>query len=215
VTDRVLRMDRPAIQGRVRKFVQEYCKDFDRKRAGMAVGYTEASANKTAGRLLRQPAVRRAIARLLDKRAARLEVTIDRAITELGKIGFADITDFVDLEADDPIRPMADWDRTKSGAVSSIEVFDKYDAEGRRVGRTSKLKMHDKTGALALILKQLGGLVDRHEVKGEIEHRHTVENARTNMNRMLQELAKRLSPPPVTIEAAPVPQEAPAEQGEE
>jgi phage terminase small subunit len=210
-------MTRPSVENRVKKFVQEYCKHFNRRKAAVSAGYSENSADVTAGRLLQQPAVRRAIARILDKRAARHEVTIDRAIVELGKIGFADITDFVDLDADDPIRPMADWDRTKSGAVAAVEVFDKYDAQGRKIGRVSKLKMHDKTGALALIMKQLGGLVDKLELRGEIEHRHAVDTARASMNRLLADVAKRLgSPAPAVIEGSvnqPEPQEAPAQPG--
>jgi hypothetical protein len=76
--------------------------------------------------------------------------------------------------------------------------------------------MHGKTEALGLILKQLGGLVDRHEFKGEVEHRHTVDSARSNINRILGELRDRMAPPAMkTIEAVPEPQEAPAEQGEE
>ena len=82
-------------------FADEYLIDLNATRA-YKVAYPRVKndevAAAAAARLLRNVKVEDYIQKRMDERAQRTEITQDRVLQELAKIGFANITDFVTIE---------------------------------------------------------------------------------------------------------------------
>lgn len=100
-------------------------------------------------------------------REKRTEITQDRVLQELAKIGFADIRKAVKWGADIPVvNPETGEVLTANGVVliSSNEIDDDTACAVSEISQTAqgiKVKMHDKKGALVDIGKHLGMFVDR------------------------------------------------------
>ncbi len=73
------------------RFVGEYLIDLNATQAAIRAGYSEATAKQQGARLLTKADVRAAVADGQEKRAKRTEITADRVLQELAKIGFSDI----------------------------------------------------------------------------------------------------------------------------
>lgn len=110
---------------RQRRFVEEYLIDLDGKRAASRAGYsprTKAAPHK----LLRNPAIARAIGEAMAARARRTGITRERVLEEYARIAFADM------------RALAEW-WPQGGVV--------FDADGLS---------DDALAAIALIAEEIG-----------------------------------------------------------
>ena len=97
------------------------------------------------------------------KAAAKYEVTAERVIGELAKIGFANISDYVRIGPDGELR--ADLERRTPGRGCGVAGGDRRAAPARtgdkgRKGRRVKIKLADKRAALVDLGKHLGLFVD-------------------------------------------------------
>ena len=97
------------------------------------------------------------------KAAAKYEVTAERVIGELAKIGFANISDYVHIGPDGELR--ADLERRTPGRGCGVAGGDRRAAPARtgdkgRKGRRVKIKLADKRAALVDLGKHLGLFVD-------------------------------------------------------
>lgn len=73
------------------RFVEEYLVDLNATQAAIRAGYSPISAHAEGGRLLNDVKVAEALKAAMDARSARTEITADRVLRELAKLGFADI----------------------------------------------------------------------------------------------------------------------------
>jgi phage terminase small subunit len=80
-----------ALNARQARFVQEYLVDLIATRAAIRAGYSPKTAEQQGNRLLGIAKVASAIASAQAKRGARTEITQDRVLAELAKLGFYDI----------------------------------------------------------------------------------------------------------------------------
>ena len=89
-------------------FCKEYIIDFNATRAAEAAGYSKKTAYASGAENLRKPQIQEEIARLTKGRNERLEVTADRVVQELAKIGFNQegIADAFELEAKDKLKAL-------------------------------------------------------------------------------------------------------------
>lgn len=174
-------------------FVQEYLIDLDPKRAALAAGFSATMAASKAyqwvsnGKI--KPRVYAAIRAAMDKRAARTEITQDRVLKELAKLGFADLgnvikwgTREVSIGYDDEGRKLSPADFGDAVVVHKemaafVDAIDSDDLpEDVRAGISEvaltkdglRIKMHDKKGALETIGRHLGMFKERIEHSGEI-----------------------------------------------
>lgn len=151
------------------RFVEEYLVDLNAAQAAIRAGYSEKTAKEIGCENLTKPHIAKAIADEMNKRSKRTEITADRVLQELAKIGFADIrkavkwgaapecTDKDDDEA--PIYPVE--------LVPSDVIDDDVAAAVSEVSLTAqgvKIKMYDKKAALDSIAKHLGMFIDKTEV---------------------------------------------------
>lgn len=158
--------DRP-LTPKQEAFVREYLVDLNATQAAIRAGYSEQTAYRTGADNLRKPQIAAAVAAAQSARAQRTEITADRVLRELARVGFSDARRL--FSPDGSLRPVAEWPDDAAAAVSSVEVFEELEGRGENrqvIGHTKKLKLWDKGHALELLAKHLGMLKDRVEHSG-------------------------------------------------
>lgn len=151
------------------RFVAEYLIDLNATQAAIRAGYSEKTATEQGSRLLTNVKVQEAIAKGQNKTAEKLEITKDRIVEELAKIGFSNMLDYMRAGSDgDPYLDFSDLTREQAAALSEVTVEDFKDGRGEdaRDVRRIKFKLHDKKGALVDLAKMLGFMVEKHEHSG-------------------------------------------------
>ena len=139
-------------------FVAEYLIDLNATQAAKRAGYSEKTANEQGSRLLANVKVAAAIVDAQSNRSERTEITQDRVLAELAKLGFYDIRKAVrwggvpEVALDGshiyPVEmvPSEDLDDETAAAISEVSLT----AQG------VKIKMVDKLAALEKMGKHLG-----------------------------------------------------------
>ncbi|MEO1108274.1 MAG: terminase small subunit [Pseudomonadota bacterium] len=146
------------------RFVEEYLIDLNATQAAIRAGYSEKTADTQGSRLLQNVKVQKAIAQAQAKRSKRTEISQDRVLEELAKVGFSDIRKAVNWGRSpvDTESENADPNGLRMFPVEltpSEEIDDETAAAVSEVSLTQagiKIKMHDKLNALEKIGKHLG-----------------------------------------------------------
>lgn len=164
-----------------RAFVREYLVDLNATQAAIRAGYAESGASVEGSRLLANAKVASAVESAMALRAVRTEITADRVLTELAKIGFSDIRKAVKwhsaliTEEDNPdggdIAVIKTVVTNTVQMVASDEIDDDTAACISEVSQTAtggvKIKLHDKRAALVDIGRHLGMFKERVEHTGK------------------------------------------------
>ena len=156
------------LNSRQSRFVEEYLVDLNGKQAAIRCGYSKATAEAQASRLLRNVQGRVALENAMKARSKRTEVTADRVLNELARIAFSNMRDYWPREGGTLDLLRLDEDRT--GAIKEITIDEKVDRAGV-LHRRTHLKLHDKLGALTSLARHLGLFTDRHVAESSIEYR--------------------------------------------
>jgi phage terminase small subunit len=156
---------------RQERFVKEYLIDLNGTQAAIRAGYSARTAKEQAFDLLTRPHIREAVEKGRARIAAKLDISVERIVNELAKIGFSNMADYMRVGGDgDPVLDFSGLDRDKSAALSEVTV-DRYveggGDEARDVKRV-KFRLHDKRAALVDLGKHLGMFTEKHEHSGEI-----------------------------------------------
>lgn len=184
-----------ALTPKQRRFVDEYLIDLNATQAAIRAKYSKNTANEQGARLLANVSVQAAIAERMKDREKRTEITQDKVLRELAKIGFSDIrkvvrwgeTEVRMVEADDgddlvPYHGLA--------LVDSAEVDDDTAAAISEVsqGRDGlKVKFHDKKGALVEIARHLGMFTAKGHADLDLElKRLDIEKKRAELEQLRQ-----------------------------
>lgn len=153
-----------------RRFVDEYLIDLNATQAAIRSGYAPSGARTEGARLLANADIADAIAAAQLKRSMRTKITQDQVLTELAKIGFADIrravrwqAQVVEMDVDD------DTGEQRLSVTNQVQIIDSDDIDGDTAAAISeisqsdkgalKIKFHDKQAALVNIGKHLGMFV--------------------------------------------------------
>src|SRR5271163_472341 len=160
-------------------FVSGIVAGMTREDAYKSAGYKVTSARSAcvlAQRLLQRDEIKEAIQRSKDERSrGRAEatkiaiehsgITQARVAVELGRIGFANMMDYMKI---DPVTgdPRLDWSeltREQAAALTEVTVDDYVDGRGEnaRDVRKVKLKLGDKRAALMDVAKLFGWIIVR------------------------------------------------------
>jgi phage terminase small subunit len=160
------------------RFVEEYLIDLNATQAATRAGYSPRSAEVEGCRLLKNAKVAVMVQTAIAERSARTEITADRVLKELAKLGFADLRKAVIwranvtgmVEGDDGAQRLAVTNEVQ--LIDSDKLDDDTAAAISEVGQDSrgglKIKMHDKRGALESIGRHLGMFTDKVEHSGRI-----------------------------------------------
>jgi len=141
------------------RFVEEYLIDLNATQAAIRAGYSKKTAQATGWENLSKPYIAAAVALAQANRSKRTEITQDRVLAELAKIGFSDIRKV--LTPSGGIMDPHEWDDETAGAIASFEAVTVYrgeeDDDGNKVPEhISKFKTWDKLSALEKLGKHLG-----------------------------------------------------------
>ena len=150
-----------------RRFIEAYLIEPNGKKAAIAAGYSEATAEAAASRLLRHVKVAAELERQRKILSVRTGITPEMVIAELAKLGFSDIrklvnwrSDVVEMDVDEENGDMTTRVTNQVAIVDSDKIDDATAAAILEVSQTKdgvlKVKMHDKVGPLVKIGQHLG-----------------------------------------------------------
>jgi len=165
-----------------RAFVREYLIDLNATQAAIRAGYSEDTAYSIGAENLKKPQIEAAISAAMKLRAERTNITADRVLQELAKIGFADIRKAIRWESalvteeDNPdggdIAVIKRIVTNQVQLVSSDEIDDDTAAAISEISQNTnggiKLKLHDKKAALVDLGRHLGLFTDKVEHSGGV-----------------------------------------------
>ncbi len=162
-----------------RLFAKEYIVDLNGTQAAIRAGYSTKTASSQAERLLRDVDVQAAVHQAVQARERRAEVTADRVVTELAKLGFASMLDYITVQPDGTaVVSLSTLTREQAAAIQEITVEEYTDGkagEARPVKRV-RLKLVDKKGSLELLGRHLGIFKEQFGpvVNVNIAHEHAL-----------------------------------------
>ena len=150
-------------------FAREYVKDLNGTRAAIAAGYGEKGAHVRASQLLRNRKVQGLLAKLTKKHADKLDLSAEKVLSELSRMGFSNFLDYVNItEEGDAFVDLSGLTQEQAAAIQEVTVNEYVEGKGkhaRKVKRT-KLKLVDKIRSLELLRKHLKLFTERIEVGG-------------------------------------------------
>lgn len=146
-------------------------------RAAQMAGYRDDnrhSLEATASENLRKPALRSFIGRLI----ARQGVGVEYLKSRLAQLAQSSLDNCCTIDRDGEV--VVDMKMAAElGALGQIkELSDEILKTGGECSTIRrKVKLHDPTKAIELLLRMHGAIIDRHEHSGSIEHKHAVQPA--------------------------------------
>jgi phage terminase small subunit len=145
-------------------FAREYLVNLNGKRAAIAAGYSESTAEVQASRLLRKSKVKTLIAALTKDKLDKLEISANWVLGELRKLAGYDAGAIFNGS----LKPIKEWDASARTALVFLDhdpLFE-YFGKGQRkhIGNTVKVKLADKLRALELLGKYLKLSTEKVEV---------------------------------------------------
>lgn len=153
-----------------KRFAEEYLKDLNAKQAAIRAGYSERSAEVQGARLLSNDKVQDFLREQGHAISERTNVTIDRVVQELARLGFSDLRDA--FTADGHLIDPKEWPDDLAASIASVEVVTRPTNETAKDGskiieHIHKIKVWDKNSALEKLAKHLGMFIERHEHSGK------------------------------------------------
>jgi len=162
-------------------FVQEYLIDLNATQAAIRAGYSEKTAAVIGAENLIKPNIATSIQKSMNSREQRTEITQDKVLLELAKIGFSNGSDFAKVVTKPRKRQV--WNDTtqeyeeKEVEEQFVELIDTDELPADKKAAISGIKEGkygievsscDKVKALELIGKHLGMFKDKVEISGQV-----------------------------------------------
>jgi len=167
-------------------FCEEYLVDFNATQAAIRAGYSKPSAHVIGPENLGKPEVLQRVAELQAGRSERTRITADDVLRELAKMAFANMGDYVRVEADG--RPCVDLSAVTREQFAAVQEVN---TEENVAGTVKvKIKLSDKRASLELIGKHLGMFTDRLKLSGDAESPVAVTLDPAEYSRVRQRMLK-------------------------
>lgn len=154
------------------RFIVEYVANANATQAALKAGYSEKSAHDTGHELLKNPGIAAEIERkrgAIEKKVlGKYEVTRERIVAELAKLGFSNMADYTAIDGADVVLDMSEVDRDQMSAIKEItsEVYTEGRGENAQQVKRTKFSLYDKRAALMDLAKLEGHVVDRQQLTG-------------------------------------------------
>jgi phage terminase small subunit len=187
-----------ALSSKQKRFVDEYLIDLNATQAAIRAGYKPKWVTTNVTKLLENTSVKKYLSEQQEALSERTEITQDRVLKELAKIGFADIRKAVkwspslgeQVVGDDVVQTngvmLVDSDQLDDDTASAV-------AEISQTAQGVKIKFHDKRAALVDIGRHLGMFTDKVEHTGKnggpMEFTHLSND---DIKRRLKEIDERV-----------------------
>jgi phage terminase small subunit len=131
------------------RFCEEYLIDLNGKQAAVRAGYSEATAEQQASRLLSNVKVQEKITELMRERSMRTQITADEVLTEFYSIAKEDIKNFIRFYSEN--------------GIVKVEMKDSNTVDTRNISEVSmgangqfKFKLYGRDSALIQLGRHLG-----------------------------------------------------------
>lgn len=139
-----------------RRFVEEYLVDLNASAACLRAGYKTHHPDALSGRIMSRPHIQAAISAAMAERGKRTEITADRVIKELAKVGFGDLRAVMKWGPNGV--ELKDSQGLSDDAAAIVQEVS--ETQGERT-TTRRLKTNDKVKALELLGRHLGMFKDQ------------------------------------------------------
>lgn len=167
------------------KFVWEYVVDLNEHKAAMRAGYDPKNAAKIGRDLLKDPAVKEEIAKLLELRRNEHKTTEKKIIEELASVAFFDPLCVYDPDGN--VKPLDELDSSVRRAI--IGVQKRVVGKRKNQKEITTYQLADKMRALELLGKYLALFTDKVEVKGTINLAKVDDD---ELDRLIREAAAQI-----------------------
>jgi len=152
-------------------FVDEYLVDLNATQAAIRAGYSKKTARYIGYENLTKPHIQAGIDKALDARSERTQITADRILEEIAKVGFQNVQDI--FTGADCIKAISSLPEDIAACVQSVEVVRKPSADRDEDGNmvydhVHKIRLNDKLKALEMLGRHLVLFSDRVVHDGEI-----------------------------------------------
>ncbi len=138
--------------------------------SAIKAGYSENTAEQIGYQLLQKTSVQQRIAEIQGKRLKAADITAERVLVELARVGFYDPRRMFD-EDGNPLS-LHELDDDTAAAIGGLEIFEEYEGKGEdrvKIGETKKWKINPKVDALKSLAQVLG------MVKTQVEHSGSID----------------------------------------
>ncbi len=149
------------------QFVKEFLVDLNGTAAARRAGYSAKTAEQQGYQLLQKTSVKKAVAKAMQARSERTEITADQVLKELALIGFSDMRDFASW-GPDGVKLEESSELTEDQARAVAEVNETKTEHGGTV----RFKLHDKRASLVDIGRHLGMFTDNVNLSGGLTLTH-------------------------------------------
>lgn len=151
-----------ALTAKQKLFVREYLIDLNATQAAIRAGYSVKTAEAIGHENLRKPKIAKEVEKAMSEREQRTEITADRVLKELAKIGFANMSDYTTWGPKGvALKDASTLTLEQAAAISEVSETI------TEAGGSIRFKLHDKISALEKIGKHLGMFKDKVELTGE------------------------------------------------
>lgn len=183
-----------ALTAKQRRFVDEYLIDLNATQAAIRSGYSAKTAEDIGRQLLRKTPVAEALAKRMKDREKRTEITQDKVLRELAKIGFSDIRKAVKWgETELRLAEGEDGDVMPYHGLALVGSDDIDDDTAAAIAEVSegreglRVKFHDKKGALVELAKHLGMFTPKGHAPLDLELKKLeIEKRKVELERLKQ-----------------------------
>lgn len=158
------------LSDRQQRFCEEYIVDLNATQAAIRAGYSPKTAEQQGFQLLKKTSVAECISTLKQARSKRTQVTADRVVKELARVGFFDIRKVATWDNEGvQFIPSDEVDNNSARAIQSVKSKRKtFTTEvGESVTVEIDVKMASKLKALELLGKHLGMFLDNRPSDNE------------------------------------------------
>ncbi len=132
------------------RFIEEYPKDWNGTQAAIRAGYSPKGADVAASRLLADVRVKEKIDELKAKLSGEAGITIERILSHISMMAFADRTLIYDDSGQ--LRPIAEWPADVRACLEGIDIEE----QATGFGRTKKVKLASKDKWVEMLMKYTG-----------------------------------------------------------
>ena len=146
-----------------RRFVEEYCKDWNATRAAIAAGYSERTACSIGSENLRKPEIKKAI----DEVVETLCMSSNEALIRMSEFARGNFTPFLGLGDDGRVY----LDLASLPAQQHYHLIKKVKQTRRTFGENqentevhTEIEIHDAKDAVSKVLQMHGKLIDRKTI---------------------------------------------------
>lgn len=143
-------MARRELTNKQKRFVEEYCVDFNATQAAIRAGYSARNADKIGAQVIGKNWVAEAIQKKIQRLNARTEITAERTLREYARLAYSDMRAYAKW-GPGGVTLIDSKELSDDDAVVVAEVIQTWSKDGGSV----RFKLHDKKGALDFLAKHL------------------------------------------------------------